>query len=174
MLPFRLDSHAGVEDHSQLAGFHGWLRFAMLSSTVLHETLIQRRRGTPCFGEGNALGKQATRGLWAMDDRYATMILLDNHLVALADPGEHATDVAGEFGLGNANRRHRSEDSAPMGCLFSIDPLAVSVWDARRNRASGPGRPRCRYRSRARDADGAGSDPRCRSCDGCAASPAAP
>lgn len=33
MFAFRINGNAGIEDYSQVDGFHGWLRFAMPSST---------------------------------------------------------------------------------------------------------------------------------------------
>jgi len=78
---------------------------------VLHKALIERRRGTPRFRQGDALGQQPALGKRRTDDGYRVMILLDQDFGALPDLGQDGVDVAGEFGFGNAERPHIHDHS---------------------------------------------------------------
>ena len=55
------------------------------------------------FERRNHLRDSAAFHLRSLDHRNRTVVLLDHDLNAFLDSGQHAMDVAGEFGLCNAS-----------------------------------------------------------------------
>ena len=67
--------------------------------------------------------------------RRGTMVVLHDHFDAFLDLGQHGVDIAGEFGLRNADRCHRFDHSVcpdslsfPASALCLAIVLAASRW----------------------------------------------
>ena len=70
--------------------------------------------------QSDALADFPARTLRRLDDGHRTMVLLHDHLDAFLDLGQHAVDIAGEFGFCNADRYHCFDHSVYSLSLSSF------------------------------------------------------
>jgi hypothetical protein len=93
------------------------------------EPLFIRLRQSDAFADPPA------RTLRRPDNRHGLVVMLHNHLDTVLDPDQHSMDIAGEFGLCDADRRHTLHDSV-SACELSASgwPTVRDIGDTARAR----------------------------------------
>lgn len=121
------------------------------SLQILSEVRIECNRGVALLRLPEDFRDRPPASVRRTDDRHGTMILLDDHLDAFLDLGQHGMDVACEFGFRDADRSHRFDHSVYSSSLSSTR-LQRSGRRAARRHPRCPAQPKTACRCQRRHA----------------------
>lgn len=105
---------------------------------VPSEVRIECDRGVALLRVPEDLRDGPSAPVRCANHRRGTMVVLHDHFDAFLDLGQHGVDIAGEFGLRNADRCHRFDHSVcpdSLSCSFPSAPYGTSIIGACQNAA---------------------------------------